>query len=104
MPDAVARSDARPPVMRTVAGSIFVSGNFDFVEIGHEIIFTAADSRRVMPDAAARSDARLTSMRTVAGSIFVSGNFYFVESGHEIIFTAADSRRAVVSYWRKNAH
>ena len=48
MPDAVALSDARPPGMRTVAGSILVSGNFYFVESGHEIISTAADSRRTV--------------------------------------------------------
>ena len=35
-PGAVARSDARPPDMRTVTGSIM-----SFVEIGHEIISTA---------------------------------------------------------------
>ena len=34
LPGAVARSDARPPGMRTVAGSIF--GQDSVVEIGHE--------------------------------------------------------------------
>ena len=36
-PGAVARSDARPPGMRTVAGSFITSGKMhSFVEIGHE--------------------------------------------------------------------
>ena len=33
LPDAVARSDARPPGMRKVAGSILRSGKYYFMEI-----------------------------------------------------------------------
>ena len=43
-PGAIARSDARPPGMRTVAGSILMSGNILLWRLdwtGHEIVSTA---------------------------------------------------------------
>ena len=47
-PGAVARSDARPPGMRPVAGSILMSGNIFSWRFDHEIISTADSSKTVV--------------------------------------------------------
>ena len=49
MPGDVTRSDARPPGVRTVAGSILVRQQ-SFEEIGHEIIYTAIRSRLLIQE------------------------------------------------------
>ena len=103
MPCAVARSDARPPDMWTVAGSILTSSNIlswrlaSYQLLAKECalssllvnclgglprnsvdwpdsVFTAHPSVFHMPCAVARSDARPPDMWTVAGSILTSSN------------------------------
>ena len=40
-PGTIAQSDAPPPGMQAVTGSILTSSNIFFVEIGHEVLSTA---------------------------------------------------------------